>query len=695
MAIKNTIADLDPETLPVAGTAELAVQSGILVKKIALEALPVSDLVQAEVDRIDDDVATLNSTKANQVDLAVLQDFREWDATRAYATNDPVFRHGIPYRLKAGGNPANDPATSPTDWEIVGGGVATIGNIATDPAGSKGSTDWTMTNATVTTETTTLTGFATELKILGTGAGTAIWTIPVPAQLRGQELELRYEGYLNVGTPSIAVLDASDNVLPFSGTIPSTVGKFESVGRFYTNASATVKIRITVANLDDLRMTNIYLGRRQVVYGAAIGPWTPYTPTFHGLGTPTNVDFRWRRVGENLEIDGTFNPGTATSAEARVSLPNGLSVASNVQNPLMVGVVGRKASSSSYFGTYALVTPNSAHINFSRQSSTATNMDIALGTDISTGTNQTMSMQVSIPIAQWQGSGTVQLAENQDTLYLSNTENVVNTNGVVGKSYYGIEGAPILALTSATHYDIALPRSLMPDENPVLEVRAIANGVWVPVSDAFILSLRATLQYNYGATGQDGQHGGVYIVNHAPGQIRVFFSYRLLAFNSLTTNIAATQINWSQVTAAADGYDRWRVRIEKAGARQETPTVHLECLGNSVASSGNVVKFTEIEDTHSAYDPVTGEWVCPVEGIYTISTTCSNDGTTRLGFEIQVNGVMLRRYLSPNSTGSTHVATVATSKRLSKGVVVRVVAQSFTVAATATQSGFTITRVGA
>jgi hypothetical protein len=49
--------------------------------------------------------------------------------------------------------------------------------------------------------------------------------------------------------------------------------------------------------------------------------WATYTPVFTGFGSPTNIEFEWRRVGDTLHVRGRFQSGTTTATEARLSLP--------------------------------------------------------------------------------------------------------------------------------------------------------------------------------------------------------------------------------------------------------------------------------------------------------------------------------------------------------------------------------------
>src|ERR1039458_711815 len=50
--------------------------------------------------------------------------------------------------------------------------------------------------------------------------------------------------------------------------------------------------------------------------------WVVYTPTYGGLGTVTNSHIFWRRIGDTIEIRGSFATGTPTATAASISLPN-------------------------------------------------------------------------------------------------------------------------------------------------------------------------------------------------------------------------------------------------------------------------------------------------------------------------------------------------------------------------------------
>lgn len=56
---------------------------------------------------------------------------------------------------------------------------------------------------------------------------------------------------------------------------------------------------------------------------AQIGEWQDYTPTFTGVGTPTNTFGKWRRVGDSMQVVASCVNSTVTAALGSVSLPSG------------------------------------------------------------------------------------------------------------------------------------------------------------------------------------------------------------------------------------------------------------------------------------------------------------------------------------------------------------------------------------
>jgi len=222
--------------------------------------LKLSELIESLDDVNDGDMFAVNAGLSKKLNFGVafnaaltpslnaqaaindlFADFREWDETRAYATNDPVFYLGIPYRAK-GATTGNAPATSPAQWEAVGGSASTIGNIFPDPLGNKGNSGWTVSGgSTLATALAGSTGFASELNADFIADGEAYLPITIPAQLYGQEVEFNFEGVWSGLVPSLEFRRADNTtILPSSGAIPSSLNRFQFSSRLFLVDEATV-----------------------------------------------------------------------------------------------------------------------------------------------------------------------------------------------------------------------------------------------------------------------------------------------------------------------------------------------------------------------------------------------------------------------------------------------------------------------
>lgn len=119
-----------------------------------------------------------------------------------------------------------------------------------------------------------------------------------------------------------SIIDINGNAKILSGTVdPSSSATSAPVGSLYLNSSTGLLYRKTDAG----STTNW----AQLGNSAVVTAWSAYTPTFTGFGTVSTQSFRYRQVGENVEIQGRFTAGTTTATEARLSLPASLTSASD------------------------------------------------------------------------------------------------------------------------------------------------------------------------------------------------------------------------------------------------------------------------------------------------------------------------------------------------------------------------------
>ena len=135
-----------------------------------------------------------------------------------------------------------------------------------------------------------------------------------------------------------------------------------------------------------------------------ITEWEAYTPTITGFGTPTSVDFKWRRVGDTAEIQGTFATGTPTAVEIQVSLPNSEVIASNSISPIGVAGSWFRADTLTVHGGSLLMTAGDAFFNWSPNavfgSGNVASLTPAFG-DVVLGVGEVVALKASIPIEGW------------------------------------------------------------------------------------------------------------------------------------------------------------------------------------------------------------------------------------------------------------------------------------------------------
>jgi len=139
---------------------------------------------------------------------------------------------------------------------------------------------------------------------------------------------------------------------------------------------------------------------------APVTPWVAWTPTFTALGTVTSIAFWSRRVGDVLEVRGSWVAGTPTSSEARVSLGfNGVDGAVSASSTVLTAteVCGLSAYSRvTASATYVLIESGKAYMNFSLQNGPGGNASL---TPISGTTlmfsGDTLSILAKIPVTTW------------------------------------------------------------------------------------------------------------------------------------------------------------------------------------------------------------------------------------------------------------------------------------------------------
>lgn len=451
-------------------------------------------------------------------------------------------------------------------------------------------------------------------------------------------------------------LNDGTNDIPTGIVINGLAGMLQTVqGSVYPSTATSYTIRIKALTNRALTI-NFWMGKLTIfpqvqIQIPALTSEFVWTPIFQGLGIVTGLDAKYVRVGNKLKGLVNVTTGTPTAVEMQMSLPLGLMTDSLISTLEIAGICIKSTSSAA--SLYVLQEPSKSYVTFGIQDVSTGALNKILGTANTTGLLISFSFEVTI--AQWNSN--IVLPGVNEPLYLSNTQNGVNTNGVVGTSYYGIEGAPLVSNTAATTYDIALPREILPNESIRIEVRSVIDKQWIDTGISAIASLNISnliTPYADITTPANSRKSPIQVQRIGIGILRI-------AFESSLMGIAASSLlsrSWANISAAIDGFDRWRIRIGSA-AVSELP-VKTKASYSIASFTFTTVDVTQLIPTSKEYDTLlmfntlnAGAFTIPRKGYLKI---CLGITLTATGFTIKIfrNGTFYKNLVTLGTAGSTY-----------------------------------------
>lgn len=357
----------------------------------------------------------------------------------------------------------------------------------------------------------------------------------------------------------------------------STTGKFTAY--FDTDSSGTWTVSITRTagtGVTPLQFTNVVVGPGIQPQGAVVGEWQSYTPVLRGDTTnPTTsvASGKWRRVGANLEADIAFTITAAGSGVYSITLPSGLSVDYSAMGSISTDAgIG---SGGGYFSTNAAATRlelvagfNSGVANVNKIILYKYNAGALASSDV-VGASSILFAHVTVPIAEWAGSGTVQLAQN-DVEYAYNTS-TTDADDLISFGY-GPGGTSFPTVTAQRAKRIRFQTPIQSTDTFTVEFQK--NGDWVPLSGTAAVTITQPF------TAQAATTFGVGIDPVNSTDIDVYFgAYRLAT--GATYGAAGT--SWTGMSIY-----KWRVRKSSAGAAVGVGLVAKDSAGLLPAYNSNL-----------------------------------------------------------------------------------------------------------
>ena len=218
-----------------------------------------------------------------------------------------------------------------------------------------------------------------------------------------------------------------------------------------------------IFQFDDIQITDDYNTVIQVQNNTN---WIPYTPTFTGFGTATNINFFYKRSGTNVLIRGYFTEGSSTGVEARVSLPSGLT-SSSAMAPLEMCGNYVNNTGFGYINSGVGCEPSSTYVTFFIKDSGTNGMTKATGTQLGSSLNFTLN--ASVPVQGWVETSPSLSVLNADYDWTSYTPSFTGFGTASGiTAYHKRQGSDLLlrvswtaGTTTATEARVSFPSGLV------------------------------------------------------------------------------------------------------------------------------------------------------------------------------------------------------------------------------------------
>lgn len=284
------------------------------------------------------------------------------EATLVYGsdTKKVYFDNGTslsPVGSGSGGGSLNYVANPDFETDLSGWATYNDGLSATpfDATGGTALTTFTRNTTTYTSLRGTACGLLSRPASMRQGEGVSTAFTIDPAD-RGAVLQVGFDyaiaaGVYADGDVQVFVVDSantliypSENPLVLNHALPSARHSFRFQATTATSYRLALHIASATTTFFDMLVDNVSVGPQFAPKGAFVGNAVAYTPTFTGLGTVTNIDFKYYQVGPRMRVIGSALIGTVSTSVASITLPPGTSVDSSIGSG--VKMVGRWTSDS-------------------------------------------------------------------------------------------------------------------------------------------------------------------------------------------------------------------------------------------------------------------------------------------------------------------------------------------------------------
>lgn len=392
----------------------------------------------------------------------------------------------------------------------------------------------------------------------------------VPTGLRNKKLKLEF--YVNTpssanGEWSISVYSGATRMVMSTDSSGATVLPSSFIGKFTTyidtDSSTSYTVHFFQSNRsasNTLYVTGIIFGPGIQPQGAVVGEWQTFTPT-GTWSTNTTYSGFYRRVGSSMEMTvRVLTSGAPDATSLYINLPSGFTIdTSKVLNTgsfqTDMGWARFEDAGTAYY---------SGRVSYQSSSSVAVNYldDTAAGLGVSSvsqtspfiwASGDEVIVQCFLPIAEWAGSGTINVAQN-DVEYAWNSNTTANTDDSTSFGY-GPSGVAFAAHTSERYRTVQFQTPIQPTDSISIEINSASAGdpdLWIPLID---------VNYDTGIRSYTTQASTAYGMGFrfsttTDSTLRVYFAPYM--------NVGASYGLAGSAWSGAANY-KWRVKKSKGG----------------------------------------------------------------------------------------------------------------------------------
>jgi hypothetical protein len=467
-------------------------------------------------------------------------------------------------------------------------------------------------------------------------------------------------------------------------------------------------------------ITNVIVGPGIQPQGAVVGTPVSYTPTITNFGNGVGY-LNWSRSGSKIKITGSLVVGsTVPTGIFNFSLPTGLTADYSTQTKGLLGTDAyqRVGLATTYLSEYFTghivrnVSSNTTfYVNGNGTSYTSPQDWGASVGGVTLANGDVITIDMEVPIAEWAGSGTVNLAQN-DVEWAYNSSTSTSASDTTSFAY-GPSGASIQSITAALSRRVRFQRPIQSGDVIVVEVDTDNTGVWVPLpatqgsTGRQISALTVLNNTQYGM-------GSVKYINSTDVEID-FGQYR----SSDATTLGGAGPAWSTVSGA-----KWRVRKSSAGAAVGFGIVTSTSSGLVPASGSlgyirlgtqnghgstnttirrfsTVIANTSTDVTYADSSTLGATFTINRSGLYSISYT--DAGSTSCNMGVSLNSSQLTTNIAGitqadrlflfSPTGNDLFQTGSVTLYLNSGDVIRAHTDGVAAASFTARTQFTIQRI--